>query len=307
LWDNEGDPAMLPSATVDVFRAALPEETRGLMNDAAAEALTEVTAAARAAWPAIAVDDDAFAKFAAARLADSKDLAASLRAMPAADLLLACGCAAGDATAQAGFDDLLDEVDAAAIAVRAPADTIDEVKQILRAQLLVARADRPPAIAGYAGRGSLRAWLRITATRELVRQIKKQLRDVPLEQAILDQPGEGDPVLERLKAQYRVEFAAALGEALLDLDPRERTLLRLSVLDQLGIDEIGAIYAVHRATAARWLVKARGSLVAATQRRLAGRLELDEADVTSVIRMIQSKLDVSVERLLDEADPERKP
>jgi RNA polymerase sigma-70 factor (ECF subfamily) len=287
---------------VDAFRDALPEESRGLCNDETAAALREATASARAGWPAIAVDDVAFARFAAARVTDATDLAAAVRALPAADLLLACGCATGDEAAQAGFDGMLDEVDAAAIAVRAPADTIDEVKQILRAQLLVARADRPPAIAGYAGRGSLRAWLRITATRELVRQIKKQLRDVPLEQAILDQPGEGDPVLERLKAQYRVEFAAALGEALLDLDPRERTLLRLSVLDQLGIDEIGAIYAVHRATAARWLVKARGALVAATQKRLAGRLALDEGEVTSVIRMIQSKLDVSVERLLDEAD-----
>jgi RNA polymerase sigma-70 factor (ECF subfamily) len=297
---------MPPSAALDAFRAALPEEVRPLADDAAGVALVEVTAAAHAAWPAIAVDDVAFARFAAARVTDGNDLAVALRALPAGDLLLACGCAAGDEAAQTGFDGMLDEVEAAAIAVRAPADTVDEVKQILRAQLLVARADRPPAIAGYAGRGSLRAWLRITATRELVRQIKKQLRDVPLEQAILDQPGEGDPVLERLKAQYRVEFAAALGEALLDLDPRERTLLRLSVLDNLGIDEIGAIYAVHRATAARWLVKARSALVAATQRRLAGRLELDEADVTSVIRMIQSKLDVSVERLLDEADPERK-
>ena len=299
---------MPPSATIDAFRDTLPAETRARVDDAVGAALTEVTAIARAAHPEIAassVDDVAFAKFAAARVAEALDLAAALRTLPAGDLLLACGCAAGDRNAQHAFDALLDEVDAAAIAVRAPADTVDEVKQMLRAQLLVAREDRPPAIAGYAGRGSLRAWLRITATRELVRQIKKQLRDVPLEQAILDQPGEGDPVLERLKAQYRAEFATSLAEALLDLDPRERTLLRLSVLDQLGIDEIGAIYAVHRATAARWLVKARGALVEATQKRLADRLKLADDEVTSVIRMIQSKLDVSVERLLDEADREK--
>jgi RNA polymerase sigma-70 factor (ECF subfamily) len=300
---------MAVTAALTSFRNALPDESRGRVDDApdaVGAALDETIAAARAAFPEIAVDDDAFAAFAAARVCEAPDLALALRQIPAGDLLLACGCAAGDAKAQASFDHLLDEVEAAAIAVRAPADTVDEVKQMLRAQLLVARGDRPPAIAGYAGRGSLRAWLRITATRELVRQIKKQLRDVPLEQAILDQPGEGDPVLERLKAQYRAEFAAALGEALLDLDARERTLLRLSVLDQLGIDEIGAIYAVHRATAARWLVKAKAALVDATQKRLAGRLRLEEEEVTSVIRMIQSKLDVSVERLLDEADRDPK-
>ncbi len=301
---------MAAPSTLASFRDTLPEESRARVDDAPAAigaALSEMIAAARAQYPDVAVTDDAFAAFAAARLTEAVDLAAALHSFPAGDVLLACGCAAGDVVAQRAFDHLLDEVEAAAIAVRAPADTVDEVKQMLRAQLLVARGDRPPAIAGYAGRGSLRAWLRITATRELVRQIKKQLRDVPLEQAILDQPSEGDPVLERLKAQYRAEFAAALGEALLDLDARERTLLRLSVLDQLGIDEIGAIYAVHRATAARWLIKARGALVEATQKRLADRLRLEEDEITSVIRMIQSKLDVSVERLLDEADAERDP
>jgi RNA polymerase sigma-70 factor (ECF subfamily) len=298
---------MVGSEAIQALRDALPDEARPLVDDVVGAALGELIATARAAHPDVAIDDAALARFVGVRLGEAKDLAAVLRAAPAADLLLACGCAAGDRSAQAAFDRILDEVDAAAIAVRAPADTIDEVKQMLRAQLLVARDDRPPAIAGYAGRGSLRAWLRITATRELVRQIKKQLRDVPLEQAILDQPGEGDPVLERLKAQYRAEFAAALGEALLDLDARERTLLRLSILDDLGIDEIGAIYAVHRATAARWLIKARAALVEATQRRLAGRLKLGEDEVTSVIRMIQSKLDVSMERLLDEADRDPKP
>jgi RNA polymerase sigma-70 factor, ECF subfamily len=301
---------MATPTAFESFRDALPAESRAHLDGASADveaALGEMIAAAHAQWPDITVDDAPFAAFAAARVLEARDLAAALRALPAGDLLLAYGCASGDRTAQVAFDHLLDEVDAAAIAVRAPRDTIDEVKQMLRAQLLVARADKPPAIAGYAGRGSLRAWLRITATRELVRQIKKQLRDVPLEQAILDQPGEGDPVLERLKAEYRAEFAASLGEALIDLDARERTLLRLSVLDQLGIDEIGTIYAVHRATAARWLIKARAALVEATQRRLAGRLKLGEDEVGSVIRMIQSRLDVSVERLLDEAEKDPKP
>ncbi len=284
------------------FRDALPAEVRGSVDDDLAEALDAVLATARAAWPGIAIADAVFAAFLAIRIAEASDLGAALRGLPAADLYLACACAAGDPTAHAAFDGLLTEVDAAAVAVRAPADTVDEVKQMLRAQLLLPRDGRPPAIGGYAGRGSLRGWLRISATRELVRQIKKMLRDVPLEQAILDQPGDKDPALERLKDQYRAEFSTALGLALADLDPRERTLFRMQLIDQLGIDEIGAIYNVHRATAARWLVKARANLVAATQHHLAARLRLDSDEVTSVIRMIQSRLDVSVERLLDEAE-----
>jgi RNA polymerase sigma-70 factor (ECF subfamily) len=287
---------------LDSFRDALPAEVRGTVDDDLGGALAEALAAARAAWPTIAVPDAIFAAFLAVRVSDAADLRAALRTLPAGDLYLACACAGGDPIAHAAFDGLLTEVDAAAGPIRAPADTVDEVKQMLRAQLLLPREGRPPAIGGYAGRGSLRGWLRITATRELVRQIKKMLRDVPLEQAILDQPGDKDPALERLKEQYRAEFSAALGLALADLEPRERTLFRMQLIDQLGIDEIGAVYNVHRATAARWLVKARGALVAATQRHLAARLRLDDDEVTSVIRMIQSRLDVSVERLLEEAE-----
>ncbi|MCE9571840.1 MAG: transcriptional regulator [Deltaproteobacteria bacterium] len=287
---------------LDSFRDALPAELRGTVDDDVGAILDAAIATARAAWPQLAVPDAAFAAFLAIRVGEASDLRAAVRNLPAADLYLACACAAGDPAAHAAFDGLLTEVDAAGGAVRASADTVDEVKQMLRAQLLLPREGRPPAIGGYAGRGSLRGWLRISATRELVRQVKKMLRDVPLEQAILDQPGDKDPALERLKEQYRAEFSTALGLALADLEPRERTLFRMQLIDQLGIDEIGAIYNVHRATAARWLVKARAGLVEATQRHLAARLRLDDDEVTSVIRMIQSKLDVSVERLLDEAE-----
>jgi RNA polymerase sigma-70 factor, ECF subfamily len=297
-------------AAIDSLRRALGADVPA--GDAAARALDEITRSARAAWPEVEVGDDRFAAFVGERLAggraagsdDGDDaLAATLRALPAADLYLACACTDGTAGAHVAFDGLLGEVDAAAVGMRASPDVIDEVKQLLRTQLLVVRDDRPPGIAGFAGRGSLRAWLRITATRELVRQLKKQLRDVPLEQAILETPGDGDPILERLKARYRAEFASALGDAIADLGPRERTLLRLQVLDRLAIDGIGAIYGVHRATAARWLIKARSELVAATRARLAERLRLEVDEVTSVIRLIQSRLDASVERLLDEADP----
>ena len=61
------------------------------------------------------------------------------------------------------------EIDAAAAAVRAPEADTEEVKQIVRTQLFVADSGRSPGIAGYAGRGSLRGWVRVIATRELLR------------------------------------------------------------------------------------------------------------------------------------------
>ena len=108
----------------------------------------------------------------------------------------------------------------------------------------------------------------------------------------------GDPALDQLKATYRSEFAAALRDAISDLSFEDRLLLRQQIADQLSVDEIGAAHGVHRGTAGRWLARAREALLLATQRRLAERLDLPAEEIASVIRLVHSKLDVSVVRYL---------
>jgi RNA polymerase sigma-70 factor (ECF subfamily) len=257
---------------------------------------------ARAAWPDVRLDPDQIVDFVAQRLAGS-DLAAALATAPAADLVLAAACTAQEPTAQAAFDAVLTEVDAAGASTRSPQDLVDDVKQVLRVQLLVARDGKPPGICGYRGKGPLRGWVRITATRELIRHQRRRARETPIEPPIerpLDEAlgDAGDPMLSQLKAEYRTEFATALREAIALLDAEDRTLLRQQIVDQLSIDEIGAAFGVHRATSARWLSRARGALVTATRGRLAARLKLPVDEIDSVIRLVQSQLDASVIRYL---------
>jgi RNA polymerase sigma-70 factor (ECF subfamily) len=194
---------------------------------------------------------------------------------------------------------VLTEVDAAGAATNATSDLVTEVKQLLRVQLLVAKDDKPPGIAGYRGKGPLRGWVRITATRELIRHKKKRSRDLPIDRSLDRLLTSGvDPALAAMKAEYRAEFAVALREAIDDLSAEDRTLLRQQIVDDMSIDAVGAVYGVHRATAARWLNRARASLVAATHRRLAARLELPVDQIESVIRLVSSQLDASVIRYL---------
>jgi RNA polymerase sigma-70 factor (ECF subfamily) len=263
-------------------------------------------AAARAAWPEVRIEEAQLVAFIAERLAGA-DLAAALATAPAADLVLAAACAAQEPTAHAAFDAVLSEIDAAGLSTRSPRDLIDDVKQVIRVQLLVARDGKPPGIAGYRGKGPLRGWVRITATRELIRHQRKRARETPserpLDEAIGDALGDaGDPLLAQLKAEYRTEFASALREAITELSAEDRTLLRQQIVDQLSIDEIGAAFGVHRATAARWLQRARGALVTATRGRLAARLKLSVDEIDSVIRLVQSQLDASVVRYLRDSD-----
>ncbi|HEX5060481.1 MAG TPA: sigma-70 family RNA polymerase sigma factor [Kofleriaceae bacterium] len=265
---------------------------------AALSAWESLLATARASWPRVKLDEAKLVTFIGERLAGS-DLVAAIAAAPAADLAIAAACAAQEPTAHAAFDAVLTEVDAAGASTGAERDQIEEVKQLLRLQLLVTKDGKPPGIAGYRGRGPLRGWVRITATRELIRHKKKRTREVSFSQSLEKYLTSGvDPALEALKAEYRTEFALALNEAIEDLTPEDRTLLRQAIVDDMSIDAIGAAFGVHRATAARWLTRARAAMVSATHNRLAARLKLPVEQIESVIRLVQSKLDASVIRYL---------
>jgi len=265
---------------------------------AALAAWDSLVHAAREAWPGVRFDEATLAPLVGERIAGT-DLAVALAAAPAADVALAAACIAQEPGAHAAFDAVLAEVDAAGSATRATKDLVDEVKQLLRVQLLVAKDGKPPGIAGYRGRGPLRGWVRITAVRELLRHKKKRDRELPLATSLDALLASGiDPGLEALKAEYRSEFAIALREAIETLSAEDRTLLRQQIVDSLSIDEVGAAYGVHRATAARWLNRARAALVAATHERLAARLALPVGEIESVIRLVQSRLDASVVRYL---------
>jgi len=275
---------------------------RAVSRPAAIAAWEGLLAGARDSWPTVKLDDDKLAAFIGPRLA-GPDLETALAAAPAGDLALAAACATQEPTAHAAFDQVLTEVDAAGVATNATKDLVDEVKQLLRVQLLVPKEGKPPGIEGYRGKGPLRGWVRITATRELIRHKKKLSRNVSIDHSngrSLDRllTSGIDPALAAMKAEYRVEFAVALREAIEDLSAEDRTLLRQQIVDDMSIDAVGAVYGVHRATAARWLNRARAALVAATHRRLAERLKLPVEQIESVIRLVASQLEASVIRYL---------
>jgi RNA polymerase sigma-70 factor, ECF subfamily len=287
-----------------VQRLATASGLRVISPAAADAAWSALLARAKDAWPTIAFDDDDLVAFIGERLADAADdLASAIAACPAADLAIAAACVAQEPTAHAAFDAILTDVDAAGMSTGASTDLVTEVKQLLRLQLLVPKDDKPPGITGYRGKGPLRGWVRITATRELIRHKKKQAREQPIARSLEEAIGgsDGDPLLEQLKADYRGEFALALREAIADLTSEDRTLLQQQIVEGLSIDELGAAYGVHRATAARWYNRARAALVAATHKRLADRLKLPVEQIESVIRLVQSRLDASVIRYLRES------
>ena len=90
-----------------------------------------------------------------------------------------------------------------------------------------------------------------------------------------------------------------------NLAVRERALLRYSVVDGLTLDEIGAIYRAHKSSVSRWLSRARARLWQETRAALQTRLAIDEVDLESIVRLLRSGLDLSLERLLQPGPADR--
>jgi RNA polymerase sigma-70 factor (ECF subfamily) len=185
-------------------------------------------------------------------------------------------------------------------------DFIDEVLQLLRVQLFSGEARK---IARYAGRGPLERWLRTAAMRLAFRQ-KKARAKLPAslpdgsDAAIPAREGEAD---RPFKAAYARAFEQALDEAFQELYPRERAVLRLHFAEGMNIDEIGRVYAVHRATVARWIASCREGLARAVRARLEvqfGQLVQEEFD--SLFRLVYQELDLSVTALLRNSDQFRR-
>jgi RNA polymerase sigma-70 factor, ECF subfamily len=262
----------------------------------------EIRAAAalgRAAWPTLSLSEDAFAGQIAELLSERPETScADLRL---ADLYLARACALGDHNALLAFEaSIWPNIDAVLARVRLPNDKRQDVLQELRLSLFVGRGAAPGRIAQYRGEGDLRRWLRAAALREAWRLGRKTRRELALDDVALASVAifDGDPGLSHLKETCRAELKNALVAALDGLSPSDRTLLRQYHLDGLTVDELAALHRIHRATAARRVKRARVELTDAVLNELRKRLRLDDTQLQSVLRLVRSQLELSVDRLL---------
>lgn len=216
------------------------------------------------------------------------------------DRALAEACARGDKTALEAFEQRFGaDLDRAVLKSPGLGVATDEFRQLVRERLFVASQDRPPRIAGYQGKGSLRAWVRVTATRLVVDIARKKTGEVQLSDEELARrlPNAHDPELDHLRGAYGAALPAAFEEALGRLTAQQRNLLRQRFLHELTVERLATMYGVHRSTVFDWLKTARGELVGHIQSALATRIP-DQA-LASVVALLGSKLDVSVRRMLD--------
>lgn len=237
-------------------------------------------AEARAAYPGVTLSDVEFVRFVTEKLGAG----ASLDALRTSELFLACACARHDPVAIAFLErETFAEIDAAHRRFPQAGILLDDLRQRMREKLLFGA---PPAILGYAGVGALRRWVRASVLNLLINIAQREMREQPTEVEVFDGVIGSMPGAEAayVKLACRADFEAALEAAMKSLGDREKNLLRHAFVDLRNVGEIGAIYAVHRATAARWVAAARDKLVEETLANLMRRLRISETEARSIVK-----------------------
>jgi RNA polymerase sigma-70 factor (ECF subfamily) len=258
----------------------------------------------RAAWAPLGIDEAAFtavtARYLGRTVAVAARLPLALAAADGAELACAAACATGDlAAAQAIEARYFPAARGALGRMSLPAPVADGALQRLREKLFLP-IDGRPGLERFIGAGRLAAFVRVAVVREAIDLLRQDARAPALsDDGVVDLLAPLlDPEAAAISADLRSRFRAAFEAAVAALAPRQRACLRLHVLDGVTLDELALTYGVHRATVARWLEAARDALAEGTRAHLRRDLDLGDADVDSVVRQVQSQVELSFARIL---------
>lgn len=215
------------------------------------------------------------------------------------DAVLATACAHGDSAAlrvfTAHYGGQLDRAIAKSPTLGLSAA---EFRQLVFDRLFVVPPGEPPRITKYVGRGSLKGWLRVMASRFIIDRSRRRELPADSDDALAEKIGAAqDTELDYFRHAYGPALDTAFARAVASLSVRERNLLRQRYLHEISADALAKMYGVHRSTLFSWLDKARASLLVEVRRGLAERLPGDKLE--SVVGMLGSKLQLSVRRMLD--------
>jgi RNA polymerase sigma-70 factor (ECF subfamily) len=217
------------------------------------------------------------------------------------DLYLAWACADGDPCALAHFDRIYLAPRDFHGRLNLSPDVVDELRQQVRIRLLVGDS---PRIGRYSGRGPLAAWVRTCAVRlglNVLSAWKSRASDIEaLDALVADGAGPEQAVL---RARYAGKFQFALERSFLALGQREKALLRMHYVDGLGIEAIGQVHRVHRATVARWLAAVRERVLMNLWEELEAGLCATSSECRGLLASMRQHLEIDFERVLESELP----
>lgn len=278
----------------------------GSMSEGLESCLQDLYHKGHRVWPDLSVSAEAFSSYLGTRVpknADPDESAVALKKLCAADLFLVCGCLDNQTAALKGLErSILSRVPSFLAALNLPPDEVKEVQQLVRTKLIVGSADKPPTLLEYAGRGELASWVRVATVRTALDRLRA--RDAHLHAssratALSLMAPAPEPELDHIKRLYQPEFQRALEDSIATLSDQQRALLHMYFAGGLKTAQIAALFHVNQSTIVRQLAQARIALQDEMRRLLRERLHLGASEYESLLRLLQSQLDLSIRTLVE--------
>jgi RNA polymerase sigma-70 factor (ECF subfamily) len=287
----------------ELFLTHVPDERRARFSELAnlESSLTQLLVVARGAWSELQVPDDAFIAFLGRCLSD--DAAKNLAGLHADDLFLACAYGRGVPGAYEAFEQYcMRHVIKSLQRKGIPAPLIADSGQDLRRRVVEMQNPRPGQKC-YSGRGELVGWLCVTALRDARHKLDNKRREQPLT-SIADMILAVDEDAETafLRKTYKPELTRAFQAAVASLTSEERNLLRYYFIKDMTIDEVGRIYGIHRATAARRINRAREILCERTEANFRAHIPIDTSAYKDLLPLIESQIRIQLATMRQELE-----
>jgi RNA polymerase sigma-70 factor (ECF subfamily) len=290
------------NALVRAFQEEVGSASARAPGDGAAleKLLASFYARGREAYPRIALDEQAFGRHLARCAKEAK--ASSLADLPAPDIYLACACAARVRGAATAFERKFGPIIRRAISrVLKSADERQEAEQRAWDHIVVEGARGAPRITHYLGQGPLENWVSVAAMRIAVSFGRAESAERRLRAKVVSDTSRIDAEGMSMKGQLREAFEAAVAEALGGLKARERLILKLHVVSGMTLEAISKSLGVSRQAVSKTFSRTREGILGSVEASLRRRLKISRGELSSVLRLVASQLDVSVSRILGNA------
>jgi len=223
--------------------------------------------------------------------------AAGLRAW-AGDLYLAFAAAEGSARAVEVIDrQYVRRLEARILRLGSTADAASDALQATRERLFTGPC---PRIGAYNAAGPLAQWIKVVAIRTAIDLHRANPAVQHAESALPASVAAAatDPTSTLLKQRYKPEFEEALRVQLAALSPRDRSLLRLYLVEGLDTEKIAIIHGVHRTTVTRRIWMVGETLLQGIRRHFRQVLGIVPKECDSLAHLVRSEIGLDLPRLL---------
>jgi RNA polymerase sigma-70 factor (ECF subfamily) len=214
------------------------------------------------------------------------------------DLYLACAAGNGSRAAVRMIEErFIARLPARIRRLGAASENVGDILQTVRERLF---SGEVPRIRAYNGSGPLEQWIKVVAIRTAI-DLHRSEKAIPRTEAAwletVARP-DGDASALMMKVEYKREMEAAIRELVPQLSARDRSVLRLHVVEGVSIEKIAASYGVHRVTVARWVWTAGETLMDSLRARFREKFGIVPGEFDSLARLARSQLSVDLAGLL---------